>query len=153
MNYTLLAETFKCLDKDNSGYIELEEFKNGLKLVYDIKDNSADDIIQDLFTFIDGYGLFNRKDHRLNKDEIRKIWQKIPSEPTKGRQGICELLFDIIDTNKSGYIEESEFKVYIRRVENAKLKSKEINNLFVKMQTSIGKMSREKFIEYISNSE
>ena len=153
MNYTLLSETFKCLDKDNSGYIELEEFKNGLKLVYDIKDNSADDIIQDLFTFIDGYGLFNRKDHRLNKDEIRKIWQKIPSEPTKGKQGICELLFDIIDTNKSGYIEEPEFKVYIRRVENAKLKSKEINNLFVKMQTSIGKMSREKFIEYITNTE
>lgn len=153
MNYTLLSETFKCLDKDNSGYIELEEFKNGLKLVYDIKDNSADDIIQDLFTFIDGYGLFNRKDHRLNKDEIRKIWQKIPTEPTKGRQGICELLFDIIDTNKSGYIEESEFKVYIRRVENAKLKSKEINNLFVKMQTEIGKMSRKKFIEYITNNE
>lgn len=153
MNYTLLSETFKCLDKDNSGYIELEEFKNGLKRVYDIKDNSADDIIQDLFTFIDGYGLFNRKDHRLNKDEIRKIWQKIPAEPTKGRQGICELLFDIIDSNKSGYIEESEFKVYIRRVENTKLKSKEINNLFVKMQTEIGKMSREKFIEYITNTE
>lgn len=153
MNYTLLAETFKCLDKDNSGYIELEEFKNGLKLVYNIKDNSADDIIQDLFTFIDGYGLFNRKDHRLNKDEIRKIWQKIPAEPTKGKQGICELLFDIIDSNKSGFIEESEFKVYIRRVENAKLKSKEINNLFVKMQTEIGKMSREKFIEYITNTE
>ena len=150
MNYTQLEETFKCLDKDNSGYIELEELKIGLKLVYSVNDNSVDDIITDIFTFIDGFGLFNSKDHRLNKNELHKIWKKIPKQPTKGKQGLCELLFDIIDMDGNGTIEESEFRLYLKRVENTTLKSKEITNLFVKLQTEIGKINREKFIEYIT---
>ena len=151
MNSTQLNEIFTCLDKDKSGYIELDEFKTGIKLIYGIKDNFSDELINDLFTFIDGFGIFNRKDHRLNKDEVRKIWQKIPPNPSKGQQGICELIFDIIDFNGSGFIEESEFKVYMRRVENTKLNSKELNNMFVKMQTDIGKISKEKFVEYLKN--
>ena len=151
MNSTQLNEVFICLDQDRSGYIELEEFKKGIKLVYGITDNSADDLISDLFNFIDGFGLFNRKDHRLNKDEIRKVWQKIPPNPTKNKEGICELIFDILDFNGSGYIEENEFKVYMRRVENTKLNSKELNNMFVKMQTEIGKINKEKFIQYLKD--
>lgn len=150
MNSLQLIETFKCLDKDNSGYIELSEFKEGIKLIYGIADNSADNIINDIFKFIDGYGLFNSKDSRLNKDELRKIWKKIPENPTEGKEGIYELMFNIVDLNNSGFIEEDEFKVYLRRVEETKLKSKEINNLFVKLQTEIGKIDKNKFIEYIT---
>lgn len=153
MNSSQLNEIFKCLDKDNSGYIELEEFKNGIKRVYNIKDNLCDDLIEDVFTFIDGYGLFNAKDHRLNKDEVRKVWQKIPAQPLQGKEGITTLIFDLLDLDKNGYISESEFKLYLRRVEHTTLTNKEINNLFIKLQTEIGKISKEKFIEYITTLE
>ena len=152
MNRKQLKEVFTCLDVDKSGYIDHEEFLRGIKIVFKITDNLCDDLITDVFNFIDGFGLFNCRDRRLNKDELRKIWQSIPPNPEPTRESIAELLFNVIDSDNSGYIEISEFRRYLKKVEESKLRGCEIKQLFAKLSTECGKISKEKFVKYLCDS-
>lgn len=152
MNKTTLNEVFKSLDSDGSNYIEFNEFLKGIKFMYNITDNLCDDLIRDIFDFVDGYGLFNCRDQKLNHDELRKVWQKIPETRSNTRENIAELLFNVIDTNNTGFLELSEFRRYLRKVEETKLKSNEISTLFAKLTTSdCNKITKEQFIKYVIN--
>ena len=153
MNRTQLKEVFACLDVDNSGYIDHEEFLKGIKLVFKISNDSCNDLITDVFNFIDGFGLFNARDHKLNKDELRKVWQCIPSNPENTRESIAELLFNVIDSDRSGFIEQNEFRRYLKKVERSKLRGSESKRLFDKLTTETGKISKEKFIKYLTDTE
>ena len=55
MNRTQLKEVFACLDVDNSGYIDHEEFLKGIKLVFKITNDSCNDLITDVFNFIQSH--------------------------------------------------------------------------------------------------
>lgn len=146
----MLNEVFKSLDADESNYIEFNEFLIGIKKVYNIDHDLFNDLIRDIFDFVDGYGLFNCRDQKLNKDELRKIWQKIPEQRTNTRESIAELLFNVVDTNNSGYLELAEFRRYLRKVEETNLKTKEISTLFAKLTTTdCNKITKEQFIKYI----
>lgn len=152
MNKITLNEVFKTLDSDGSNYIEFDEFLKGIKFMYNISNNLCDDLIRDIFDFVDGYGLFNCRDQKLNRDELRKVWQKIPENRLNTRESIAELLFNVIDTNDTGFLELSEFRRYLRKVEETKLKSNEITTLFAKLTTSdCNKISKEQFIKYVTN--
>lgn len=153
MNKTTLNEVFKSLDSDGSNYIEFNEFLKGIKFMYNISDNLCDDLIRDIFDFVDGYGLFNCHDQKLNHDELRKVWQKIPEVRSNTRESIAELLFNVVDTNNTGFLELSEFRRYLRKVEETKLKSNEISTLFAKLTTSdCNKITKEQFIKYITDN-
>lgn len=153
MNKATLNEVFKSLDSDGSNYIEFNEFLKGIKFMYNITDNLCDDLIRDIFDFVDGYGLFNCRDQKLNRDELRKVWQKIPEIRSNTRESIAELLFNVIDTNDTGFLELSEFRRYLRKVEETKLKSNEITTLFAKLTTSdCNKITKEQFIKYITDN-
>lgn len=146
----MLNEVFTALDQDGSNYIEFNEFLIGIKKIYNIEHNLFDDLIRDIFDFVDGYGLFNFKDQKLNRDELRKIWQKIPEERSNTRESIAELLFNVVDTNGSGYLELSEFRRYLRKIEESKMKSHEISTLFAKLTTTdYDKITKEQFIKYV----
>ena len=152
MNKITLNEVFKSLDSDASNYIEFNEFLKGIKFMYNISNNLCDDLIRDIFDFVDGYGLFNCRDQKLNHDELRKVWQKIPETRSNTRESIAELLFKVIDTNDTGFLELSEFRRYLRKVEETKLKSNEIATLFAKLTTSdCNKITKEQFIKYVTN--
>lgn len=150
MNKCVLNEVFKTLDNDGSNYIEFNEFLVGIKKIYKIDHDLFNDLIRDIFDFVDGYGLFNCRDQKLNHDELRKIWQKIPEERQNTRESIAELLFNVVDTNNSGYLELSEFRRYLRKIEESKLKSHEISTLFAKLTTTeYDKITKEQFIKYV----
>lgn len=153
MNKCILNEVFKTLDSDGSNYIEFNEFLIGIKKVYNINHDLFNDLIRDIFDFVDGYGLFNCRDQKLNRDELRKIWQKIPEEHQNTRESIAELLFNVVDTNNSGYLELSEFRRYLRKIEESKMKSHEISTLFAKLTTTeYDKITKEQFIKYVCES-
>jgi len=153
MNKTALNEVFKSLDADGSNYIEFNEFLKGIKYMYNITNNLCDDLIRDIFDFVDGYGLFNSCDQKLNRDELRKVWQKIPETRSNTRESIAELLFNVVDTNNTGFLELSEFRRYLRKVEETKMKSNEITTLFAKLTTSdCNKITKEQFIKYVTNN-
>lgn len=150
MNKCVLNEVFKTLDSDDSNYIEFNEFLVGIKKIYNINHDLFNDLIRDIFDFVDGYGLFNCRDQKLNHDELRKIWQKIPEERQNTRESIAELLFNVVDTNNSGYLELSEFRRYLRKIEESKMKSHEISTLFAKLTTTeYDKITKEQFIKYV----
>lgn len=150
MNKCVLNEVFKTLDSDGSNYIEFNEFLVGIKKIYKIDHDLFNDLIRDIFDFVDGYGLFNCRDQKLNHDELRKIWQKIPEERQNTRESIAELLFNVVDTNNSGYLELSEFRRYLRKIEESKMKSHEISTLFAKLTTTeYDKITKEQFIKYV----
>lgn len=150
MNKCVLNEVFKTLDSDGSNYIEFNEFLVGIKKIYNINHDLFNDLIRDIFDFVDGYGLFNCRDQKLNHDELRKIWQKIPEERQNTRESIAELLFNVVDTNNSGYLELSEFRRYLRKIEESKMKSHEISTLFAKLTTTeYDKITKEQFIKYV----
>jgi len=153
MNKITLNEVFKSLDSDGSNYIEFDEFLKGIKFMYKITNDLCDDLIRDIFDFVDGYGLFNCRDQKLNHDELRKVWQKIPEIRSNTRESIAELLFNVIDTNNTGFLELSEFRRYLRKVEETKLKSNEITTLFARLTTSdCNKITKEQFIKYITDN-
>lgn len=153
MNKTILNEVFKSLDSDGSNYIEFNEFLKGIKFMYNITNDLCDDLIRDIFDFVDGYGLFNSRDQKLNHDELRKVWQKIPETRSNTRESVAELLFNVIDTNETGFLELSEFRRYLRKVEETKLKTIEITTLFAKLTTSdCNKITKEQFIKYVTNN-
>lgn len=141
-----LLKIFETLDNDKSGYIELVEFLYGIKFIYGIEDNSCDALIHDIFNYVDGTGLFNSRDHKLNRNELKKIWSKIPKDLVVGKKGILDLFFEIIEQKTNNVIEPISFKKKIQKQGVNTFISTEIKSLYSSITDMSSVITKEMFL-------
>ena len=151
MNEEAINKIFENLDKDNSGYIDNDEFFEGLKTLFNFNDEHRS-MVDDIFLFADGNGFFNSKDGKLNKKEFKKVVNKMPTSFENTKEAIATLMFNLVDTDENGTIEKNEFETYIKRVDK-NMKSKEIKNLFQQLSSFGKKIEKKDFIEYFQNKK
>lgn len=141
-----LLKVFETLDNDKSGYIELAEFLYGIKFIYGIEDNSCDALIHDIFNYVDGTGLFNSRDHKLNRNELKKIWSKIPKDLVVGKKGILDLFFEVIEQKTNNVIEPISFKKKIQKQGVNTFISTEIKSLYSSITDMSSVITKEMFL-------
>ncbi|ELP92475.1 hypothetical protein EIN_523730 [Entamoeba invadens IP1] len=141
-------QLFKDFDVDSNGYIEKSEFIEGMRRVTGAN-ASYDDVFEDIMTFVDGKGMINKKDGRLNKNEFDRIVKAMPKDFSNRKVAIATMLFNLIDIDKSGTIEMAEFHEYCKRT-IANIKSADVKYVFESIDANgNGKVQLEEFMKWL----
>lgn len=133
---------------DSAGYVSKEAFACGIKSIFGITDDVYNHLIFDIFTLVDGRGLFNARDDKLNKKELDFVIQAIPVERS---EHICynlsETIFNIVNKNKDGVLDINEFKDYITLILGS-IKTSELKEVFKTLSKSTNGIQKEEFMKY-----
>ena len=133
---------------DAGGYVSKESFVSGIKQIFDIQDETYNHLILDIFTLVDGRGLFNAKDDRLNKKELDFVIQAIPQEHSEHVcYNLAEVIFNIVNKNNDGVLDINEFKDYITLILGA-IKTSELKEVFKTLSKSTNGIQKDEFMKY-----
>ena len=142
MNKTRAKEIFERYDDDEDGFIERDEFIKMMFEIFKVKKETEKEklkkILDDIYTLVDGRGLFNKKDDQLNLSEFKIVASLIPDDYENPFKAIAYILFRLVDTNNSGSINEKELANYFNQ-KGVEYKSDEIKNLIKKFDTNENK--------------
>ena len=112
-----INQLFQSIDIDHSGYIDEKEFisyfQSYFKLDSNDEKNSFYQELSLVFYLSDKDSLFTKKDNKISKKEFTNIYFAIPIKRGQSKRALIgEFLFNIIDDNKSGKINEKELKQF-----------------------------------------
>ena len=127
-------ELFESCDKNGSGYVDRTEFVHMMLYFFELKedDEQISNLLDDIFTMVDGKGLFNRKDGKLNFNEFYKVVSLIPNYYVAPIRSLGYVLFNLVDKNSSGDVSKKEIKSYFDKI-GVGMKSKELNKFIEKL--------------------
>lgn len=134
---------------DSKGMIEKQSFFLGMKQIYGIEDDSLNYFLNDIFDLVDGEGMFNAKDGKLNKKELENVVDAIPDE--RGAHipsDLAETVFNLINKNKNDTVEFTEFKKYISKILKG-VSQAEMKTTFNTLSDNKPGMPKQTFIDYV----
>ena len=134
---------------DSKGMIEKQSFFLGMKQIFGIEDDSLNYFLNDIFDLVDGEGMFNAKDGKLNKKELENVVDAIPDE--RGAHipsDLAETVFNLINKNKNDTVEFTEFKKYISKILKGVSQS-EMKTTFNTLSDNKPGMPKQTFIDYV----
>ena len=134
---------------DSKGMIEKQSFFLGMKQIYGLEDDSLNYFLNDIFDLVDGEGMFNAKDGKLNKKELENVIDAIPDE--RGAHipsDLAETVFNLINKNKNDTVEFTEFKKYISKILKG-VSQAEMKTTFNTLSDNKPGMPKQTFIDYV----
>lgn len=134
---------------DSKGMIEKTSFFTGMKEIFGIEDDSLNYFLNDIFDLVDGEGMFNAKDGKLNKKELESVVDAIPDQ--RGEHipsDLAETVFNLINKNKNETIEFTEFKKYISKILKG-VSQTQIKSTFNTLSDNKPGMPKQTFIDYV----
>ena len=134
---------------DSKGMIEKQSFFLGMKQIFGIEDDSLNYFLNDIFDLVDGEGMFNAKDGKLNKKELENVVDAIPDE--RGAHipsDLAETVFNLINKNKNDTVEFTEFKKYISKILKG-VSQAEMKTTFNTLSDNKTGMPKQTFIDYV----
>ena len=114
-----IKELFQLYDRDQSGRITSDEFRFMCHDKLNVSQSGRMDcLLTGIFIAGDGEGWMNFNDHKLNIDEFTNIMSRFPNEFSKKDEDQClnEILFDLVDGNKSGTIQFRELNRFLKKL-------------------------------------
>ena len=111
--------TFQSFDTDKNGTIELNEFVQGLSLLFNIENLPSGQTYKKFFTTIfnmcDKGGMFKRKDHKLDLEEFERIADAMPLQISPDiKVNLAHMMFNIVDKDASGAISKKEMGKFLK---------------------------------------
>lgn len=133
---------------DSAGYVSKESFVEGIKSIFKIGDDSFNHLILDIFTLVDGKGMFNSKDDRLNKKELDFVINAIPTaEVEEVYLALAETVFNIVNKNGDAVLDINEFREYITKILGS-IKTTELREVFKVLSNSTNGIQKDAFMKY-----
>ena len=125
---------FESCDQDGSGYVDKEEFITMMFKHFKIEgeNEQISSILDDIFTMVDGKGLFNRKNGKLNFKEFYNVVSLLPEKFVSPMRSCVYVLFRLVDKDNSGDVSRKELKTYFSKI-GVEMKSKELKDLVGKL--------------------
>ena len=102
-------------------------------------------VLDDIYEVVDGKGLFNRKDGKLNFKEFYQVISLLPEYFVSPVRSIAYVLFRLVDSNNSGDISSKEMKNYFNKI-GIQFKSEAFKRLMNKLD--INNNSQIEFDEF-----
>ncbi|EDR26522.1 dc3, putative [Entamoeba dispar SAW760] len=149
MNNTQVEFIFNLLDKDKSGYLDRDEFCEGLIEFYHITDDKKEsyrEIFNDIFLLADGKGLFNSRDNKITLREFKNICSLLPTETKQTDVIVGTVAFKLVDSNNSGKVNKKELITFLKKT-GIHLKKGEVDVLMDSIdEDGDGKISLQEFM-------
>lgn len=143
---------FDLADSKKDGFIDKDEYLYAMRSIFKIQEeNYCDDDLLDIFDYVDGRGLKNKKDEKLNKNEFGKIIKRITSTSSDGKKGISELIYRFIDHEQKGRIGAKEIKYYYEQIGSKQIRSEKIKNFMDNKERKNIELEREEFVKWYAN--
>lgn len=134
---------------DSRGMIEKASFFMGMKEIFGIEDDSLNYFLNDIFDLVDGEGMFNARDGKLNKKELEYVIDAIPDQ--RGDHipsDLAETVFNLINKNKNETVEFTEFKKYISKILKG-VPLTQMKTTFNTLSDNKPGMPKKTFIDYV----
>ena len=146
---------FDSFDTDHNGSIDKEEFVKGLSSLFNIENlDSAErykKFFLTIFKMCDTRGWFIFwGDGTLDLGEFERVANAMPLQLTHDiKTNIGTMMFNIIDGDRSGFVDKKEMISFLKNSEFSQIKVGE----FIREldQNSDGKISREEFLYWFKN--
>lgn len=144
---------FNHYDPKKTGYIRRDGLKTCILTYFSVENTHPDyleliDYINILFNLADGNGLFNCHDGKLNFREFSQIMELLPAKFSSPKKSLLRMMFLMIDTDKTGYIERYEMKKLIDK-SGLRMTNDEIKEKIIEMDLNDdGKVSIDEFLIY-----
>ena len=146
---------FTQFDKDCNGSISFDEFIQFFYWKFKIErySEAINNMINDIFTLVDGQGLLNKKDEKLNEDEFYRMYKFLPIEINDPKIDIFNVIYNMADTDGDGVVSRKEMVQFLKKILEVYNK-KEVERMIERLDTNNDNiLQQEEFIQIYNEDD